>query len=130
MDETRSEEVIRFRPLLGGPRGIPVSVGWLRRGLATFLWASRRSLASLHQHAASFWNKQPILSLHVTDGVRLQLTGSFVQYLFERHGMERLRRFFLRAEKVGIESAARSVFGKGFFELEMEWETMVTSLES
>ena len=71
-----------------------------------------------------------MLSLHVTDGVRLQLTGSFVQYLFERHGMERLRRFFRRAETMGIESAARSAFGKGFFELELEWETMVTSLEA
>ncbi len=130
MAEARAHEVIRFRPLLGGPRGIPVSIDWLRRGLATFLWASGRSLASLHQHAASFWNKQPILLLQVTDGMRLQLTGSFVQYLFERHGMERLRRFFRRAEKMGIESAARSAFGKGFFELEMEWETMVTSLEA
>jgi hypothetical protein len=84
----------------------------------------------LHQHAASFWDRQPRFRVHVTDGVRLQLTGSFVQYLFERHGIERLRRFFKRAEKIGIESAARSAFGKGFFELEMEWETMLTSLEA
>ena len=130
MVEERAEQVIRFRPLLGGPKGIPVSLGWLRRGMATFLWASRQSLASLHQHAASFWDSQPRFPFHVTDGVRLHLTGSFVQYLFERHGIERLRQFFKRAEKIGIESAARCAFGKGFFELEMEWESMLTSREA
>jgi hypothetical protein len=64
-----------------------------------------------------------------TDGIRFQLAGSFVQYLFERQGMQRLTRFFRRAEKVGIDAAARSAFGKGFFELEAEWEAMLDSLE-
>jgi len=36
-------EVNPSRPVLGGPRGIAVSQEWLRRGLASFLWASSRS---------------------------------------------------------------------------------------
>jgi hypothetical protein len=43
--------------------------------------------------------------------------------------MPRLRRFFQRAEKVGIDAAARSAFGKGFFELEAEWKVMLKALE-
>ena len=39
--------------------------------------------------------------------------------------MQRLWRFLQRAEKVGIDAAARSAFGQGFFELEAEWEAML-----
>ncbi len=34
-----------------------------------------------------------------------------------------------RAEKGGIDAAARSAFGKGFFELEADWEAMLETLE-
>lgn len=121
-------EVTLSRPLLGGPKGIAVSPSWLRRGLASFLWASSRSMASLHQRAASSL-KKVCPPNDVTDGTRLQLTGSFVQYLFERHGMNRLRRFFHGVDKVGIESAARGAFGRGFFELELEWESMLSAMD-
>ena len=116
-------------PVLGGPQGFPVSLAWLRRGLATFVWSSSRSLASLHHRAATGIAHLHRASQRTTDGIRIQLTGSFVQYLFERQGMQRLRRFFRRAEKVGIDAAARSAFGRGFFELESDWEEMLKSLE-
>ena len=116
-------------PVLGGPQGFPVNMDWLRRGLATFVWSSSRSLASLHQRAAGALSHLRQARKRATDGVRFQLIGSFVQYLFERQGMQRLRRFFQRAEKVGIDAAARAAFGKGFFELEAEWEEMLEALE-
>ena len=117
------------RPILGGPKGFPVDLAWLRRGLATFVWSSSRSLASLHHRAAAGIAHLHRASQEATDGIRIQLAGSFVQYLFERHGMQRLRRFFSRAEKIGIERGARSAFGRGFFELESDWEEMLDSLE-
>ncbi len=116
-------------PVLGGPQGFPVNMDWLRRDLATFVWSSSRSLASLHQRAAGARNNLQQAGKRATDGIRFQLIGSFVQYLFERQGMQRVRRFFQRAEKVGIDAAARSAFGKGFFELEAEWEAMLKALE-
>jgi hypothetical protein len=116
-------------PVLGGPQGFPVNMEWLRRGLATFVWSSSRSLASLHQRAAGALNNLHHARKRTTDGIRFHLIGSFVQYLFERQGMQRLRRFFQRAEKIGIDAAARSAFGKGFFELEAEWEAMLKTLE-
>ena len=128
MPRLSTMQVTSPRPLLGGPEGIPVSPDWLRRGLASFLWASNRSMESLHQRAASSL-KKVCPSNDVTDGTRLQLVGSLVQYLFERHGMSRLRVFFFRADKVGIESAARGAFGRGFFELELEWESMLSAME-
>lgn len=118
-----------FGPVLGGPQGFPVNMAWLRRGLATFVWSSNRSLASLHQRAAGALRHLRRASKLASEGIRFQLVGSFVQYLFERQGMQRLTRFFRRAEKVGIDAAARSAFGKGFFELEAEWEAMLDSLE-
>ena len=116
-------------PGLGGPQGFPVNMEWLRRGLATFVWSSSRSLASLHQRAAGALSSIHEAGKRATDGIRFQLIGSFVQYLFERQGMQRLRRFFQRAEKIGIDAAARAAFGKGFFELEAEWEAMLKTLE-
>lgn len=124
----RTMEPTLSRPVLGGPEGIPVSAAWLRRGLASFLWASSRSMASLHERAASSLPRQS-LATRVTDGMELLLAGSFVQYLFERYGMTRLRRFLDRADKIGIESAAQNAFGRGFFELELEWESMLGSLD-
>ena len=117
------------RPVLRGPQGFPANLEWLRRGLATFVWSSSRSLASLHQRAARARSFLHQAGKRAPDGIRFQLIGSFVQYLFERQGMQRLRRFFQRAEKVGIDAAARSAFGKGFFELEAEWEAMLKTLE-
>lgn len=128
MPRSSSMQVVSPRPLLGGPEGIPVSSDWLRRGLATFLWASSRSMASLHQRAAISMKKVCPLN-DVTDGTHLQLAGSLVQYLFERYGMSRLRFFFLCADKVGIESAAQGAFGRGFFELELEWESMLNAMD-
>ena len=116
-------------PVLRASQGFPVHLKWLRRGLATFVWSSSRSLASLHQRAAGALSHLHQAGKRATDGIRIQLIGSFVQYLFERQGMQRLRRFFQRAEKVGIDAAARSAFGKGFFELEAEWEAMLKTLE-
>jgi len=124
-----------IRPVLGGRRGFPVDLASLRRGLATFLWSSSRSLASLHHRAAAVIARlnpaSPATPVgeETTEGIRIQLAGSFVQYLFERHGMQRLRRFLRRAEKVGIEAGARYAFGRGFFELESDWEDMLKSLE-
>ena len=115
--------------VLRGPQSFRVNLEWLRRGLATFVWSSSRSLASLHQRAAGALNHLHQAGKRATDGIRFQLIGSFVQYLFERQGMQRLRRFFQRAEKVSIDAAARSAFGKGFFELEAEWEAMLKTLE-
>ena len=43
--------------------------------------------------------------------------------------MQRLWHFLQRAEKVGIDAAARSAFGQGFFELEAEWEAMLKTLK-
>ena len=129
MADVQAIPVGEFRPVFGGPKGIPVNLEWLRRGLATFVWCSSRSLASLHQRAAAAVGQVQKASQRASEGIRFQLAGSFVQYLFERQGMQRLRRFFRRAEKVGIDAAARTAFGKGFFELEAEWETMLKSLE-
>lgn len=120
------------RPLLGGRQGFPVDLAWLRRGLATFLWSSSRSLASLHHRAANAiarLSPTSPTSHETAEGVRMQLAGSFVQYLFERHGIQRLRQFLRRAEKVGIDAGARYAFGRGFFELESDWEDMLKSLE-
>ena len=116
-------------PILGGPHGFPVDLAWLRHGLAAFLWSSSRSLASLHQRAAAGSAHLRRASQRTTAGIRVQLAASFVQYLFERQGMQRLRQFFRRAEKNGIEAAARSAFGRGFFELESDWEEMLRSQE-
>ncbi len=129
MESVPSISIGELGPVLGGPQGFPVNMEWLRRGLATFVWSSSRSLASLHQRAAGALNHLHQAGKRATDGIRFQLIGSFVQYLFERQGMQRLRRFFQRAEKVGIDAAARSAFGKGFFELEAEWEAMLKTLE-
>jgi hypothetical protein len=85
-------------------------------------------MASLHQRAASSLKKLCPKG-DVTDGTRLQLAGSFVQFLFERHGMSRLRHFFRGADKVGIESAAQGAFGRGFLELELEWESMLSAMD-
>ena len=129
MESVSSISIGELGPVLGGPQGFPVNMEWLRRGLATFVWSSSRSLASLHQRAAGALSLLRQAGKRATDGIRFQLIGSFVQYLFERQGMQRLRRFFQRAEKVGIDAAARSAFGKGFFELEAEWEAMLKTLE-
>ncbi|MFQ5790459.1 MAG: hypothetical protein ACE5JI_08295 [Acidobacteriota bacterium] len=120
---------VKAAPVLLGRGGVPVNVDWLRRGLATFVWASNRSMASLHQRAARALGQVHKASFRATEGVRFQLVGSFVQYLFERQGMDRLRRFFGQAEKFGIEAAARVAFGKGFFELQAEWEAMLRAIE-
>jgi len=129
MRDAQTIPVSDVGPILGGPQGFPVSLQWLRRGLATFVWSSSRSLASLHQRAANGMANLHRPPYRTSDGIRLQLAGSFVQYLFERQGMQRLRRFFRRAEKVGIDAAARIAFDKGFFELEADWQAMLKSLE-
>jgi hypothetical protein len=97
---------------------------WLRYGLAIFLWASSRSLASLHPGAARSVRRRP------PGGGGFDVAGSFVQYLFERQGMERLRRFYRRADKIGVDAAARAAFGRGFFELRAEWQEMLRSIET
>jgi hypothetical protein len=129
LTNAQAVSVGEIRPVLGGPQGFPVDLAWLRRGLATFLWSSNRSLASLHHRAATAIAHLHRASQGTTDGIRIQLAGSFVQYLFERHGIQRLRWFFRRAEKVGIDAGARSAFGRGFFELESDWEEMLDSIE-
>jgi hypothetical protein len=129
LTNAQAVSVGEVRPVLGGPQGFPVDLAWLRRGLATFLWSSSRSLASLHHRAAAGIAHLHRASQATTDGIRIQLAGSFVQYLFERHGIQRLRRFFRRAERVGIDAGARSAFGRGFFELESDWEDMLDSIE-
>jgi len=63
-----------------------------------------------------------------TEGMRYDVAGSFVQFLFERGGEARLRTFLKRSEKVGIDSAACEVYGRPIFELETEWESMLRRL--
>lgn len=110
----------------GGPR---VSLEWLHDGLLVLAWATRRPLpASLHLMAARTLGEVSSSADPSEEQCR-HLAGSFVQFLFERQGMERLRRFFRRAEKHGLEAAALAVFGKGFFALQWEWEELLRSLD-
>ncbi len=129
MKNAPSVSIGELGPVLGGPQGFPVNMKWLRGGLTTFIWFSNRSIASLHQRAATALTHLRQASKRATDEIQFQLFSSFVQYLFERQGMQRLWRFLQRAEKVGIDAAARSAFGQGFFELEAEWEAMLKTLE-
>lgn len=106
---------------------ISLTLEWLRRGFAAFLWNSGPSLASLHFRAA-----RALAGLQVTrrpsEGTYFQLAGSFVQYLFERQGTERLRRFFRRAENVGLDAASRVAFGRSLGELQGDWRSMLDDL--
>ncbi len=106
--------------------GIHTSIEWLRRGLGVFLWARGRSTASLHQRAAKALSRIQTVK-QTTEGLRYDLAGSFVQFLFEREGEERFRMFFRCAEKIDVDSAARAVFGRELLDLEIEWESEVRS---
>ena len=102
---------------------------WLRSGLDVLAWAMGRSLSSsLHLTAARVL-VQAASATEVCGEPSPRLAGSFVLFLFERYGMEKLCRFCRRAEKEGLETAARSTFGKGFFALQWDWEDMLRSLE-
>jgi len=129
MSGTVAIEVIHPSRALGGPDGVPVSVQWLRRGLATFLWASIRSLTLLHLRAARAMARTRT-EKDITEGIRYDLAGSFVQFLFERGGEGGLRTFFMRSEEGGIDSAARQIVGRPILELEMEWESMLRRLNA
>jgi hypothetical protein len=106
---------------------ISLTLEWLRRGFAAFLWGSGRSLASLHFRAARALGELR-LARRPSDGTYFQLAGSFVQYLFERQGIERLRRFFRRAENVGLDAASRVAFGRSLTELQEDWRSMLDDL--
>jgi len=120
-------EVNAVSPVLENLAEITLTLEWLRRGFAAFLWDSGRSLASLHFRAA-----RALAGLRTArrprEGTYFQLAGSFIQYLFERQGIERLRRFFRRAESVGLDAASRVAFGKSLGELQGEWRSMLDDL--
>lgn len=109
------------------PSTAVLDLSWLRRGFAAFLWNSSRSLASLHQRAARLVADR-FAPARLNEGGHFQLAGSFIQYLFERQGNQRLRAFFNRADAVGVDRAARVTFGKSFTELEVDWKSMLERL--
>lgn len=120
-------EASAVSPVLENLVEITLTLEWLRRGFAAFLWDSGRSLASLHFRAARALAGLPT-ARRPREGTYFQLAGSFIQYLFERQGIERLRRFFRRAESVGLDAASRVAFGKSLGELQGEWRSMLDDL--
>jgi hypothetical protein len=103
----------------------PLGLEELKNGFATFLWGSSRSIASLHARAArALAGIEPAKQADARD---FPVAGSFVQYLFERQGIRRLRHFLSGAARMGVEAAARAYFGKPLAELEGDWKSMLQS---
>jgi hypothetical protein len=69
-------------------------------------------MSFLHYRAACSAIRSIEAKERAKDGVGFQLVGSFVQFLFERQGMERLRLFFRRAEGSASSPPPRGTFGK------------------
>ena len=72
-----SDSIGELGPVLGGPQGFPVNMKWLRGGLTTFIWFSNRSIASLHQRAATALTHLRQASKRATDEMQFQLFRLF-----------------------------------------------------